>query len=435
MTLPLAAYRALTEAGAPLIRLYLARRLRRGREDAARFPERMGIASKPRPSGPLAWLHAASVGEAVSALPLIERLKAERPGLAILVTTGTVTSARLVATRLPAGAVHQYVPVDRAPWVARFLDHWRPDLALWLESELWPNMLDALAGRGVPAVLVNARLSPRSLARWRRAPATIGHLLGGFALCLAQNAREAEALGSLGAHRVAAPGNLKFAAPTLPADPAELARLERAFGNRPRWLAASTHPGEDEIVADAHALLAARHPGLLTIVAPRHETRGEAIAAMLGARGHNFARRAKGETPGPGDAFYLADTMGEMGLFYRLAPVAFIGGSLVPHGGQNLLEPARLGASIVHGPHMTNFREIAEELAASGGTAEVADAASLADAVDALLGDPALRARHSVAAGEVARSHARVLDAVMDALAPLLDPIAPQAARSRRARA
>jgi 3-deoxy-D-manno-octulosonic-acid transferase len=435
VTATLATYRALTSAGAPLIRFYLARRRREGREDSARFAERMGIAGRLRPAGPLVWIHAASVGEALSALPLIERLRGERPGLAILVTTGTVTSARVLERRLPQPAIHQYVPVDRAAWVARFLDHWRPDLALWLESELWPNMLDALARRGVPTVLLNARLSPRSLARWRCLPGTIRHLLASFTLCLAQSAREAAALEALGAARVAAPGNLKFAAPPLPADAAELARLQRALGDRPRWVAASTHPGEEEAVEAAHRALAARHPGLLSIVVPRHEPRGAAIAAMLRAHGHRVALRSAGETPGPDDAFYLADTMGELGLFFRLAPVVFMGGSLVPHGGQNLLEPVRLGASVVHGPHMSNFQEIAAEIAAAGGTAEVGDADGLAEAVGALLADPALRARRVVAAARVAAAKSCVLDEVMAELAPLLAAIAPSEAAPRHARA
>ncbi len=431
----LAAYRALTGAGLPLIQLYLARRRRRGREDAVRFAERMGVAGRPRPAGPLVWLHAASIGEAVSALPLIERLRTQRPCLAILVTTGTVTSARVLARRLPPGAIHQYVPVDRAAWVARFLDHWQPDLALWLESEFWPNMLDALKARAIPAVLINARLSPRSLARWRRLPRTIRTLLSSFTLCLAQNAREASALEALGAARVAAPGNLKFAAAPLPADMAELARLERTLVERPRFLAASTHPGEEDAVERAHVALAARHPGFLTLIVPRHAARGPEISAMLRAHGHAVALRSAGETPGPDVAFYVADTMGELGLFFRLAPVAFMGGSLVPHGGQNLLEPIRLGAAVVHGPYMTNFAEIAAELAAAGASAEVTDALSLAEAVHALLADSGLRARQTTAAMRLAAAKSRVLDDIMVELTPLLDRIAPADASPRHARA
>jgi 3-deoxy-D-manno-octulosonic-acid transferase len=409
----LALYRALTDAGLPLIRLALARRMRRGREDPARFAERMGESSRPRPAGPLVWIHAASVGEALSTLPLVDRLLAGDKR-AVLVTTGTVTSARLLAERLPPGAIHQYVPVDRAAWVTRFLDHWRPDLVLWMESEFWPNMLGGIARRRIPAVLVNARLSPRSTARWRRVPGIIRRLLATFTLCLAQSEGDAAALRALGATNVRMPGNLKFAAAPLPCDEGELARLRASLGARPCWLAASTHAGEEEMVA------AARRNGALTIVVPRHPQRGPEIAAGLRARGLRVALRSAGAAP-DGEDVYVADTMGELGLFFRLAPVVFMGGSLVPHGGQNLLEPARLGSAMLHGPHMTNFRDITREMDEAGGALEVRDAAGLGEAVAALLADPARRARMTDAAARIAAGKARVLDEIMAAIAPYLD--------------
>lgn len=409
----LALYRALTDAGLPLIRLVLARRMRRGREDAERFAERMGEASRTRPDGLLVWIHAASVGESLSVLPLVDRLVRDTKAN-VLVTTGTVTSARLLVERLPEGAIHQYAPVDRAAWVDRFLDHWRPDLALWVESEFWPNTLTALAARHIEAVLVNARMSPRSFARWRRVRGTIKELLATFSLCLAQTEDDAAALRALGAANVSVPGNLKFAADPLPCDALELARLEGALGSRPRWLAASTHAGEEEIVA------AARRNGALAIVVPRHPQRGGEIAAMLRAKGHRVAVRSEATLPGAEDSFYVADTMGELGLFFRLTPVAFMGGSLVPHGGQNLLEPVRLGAAVVHGPHMTNFREMAREMDSAGAAMVVDDAASLADAVHGLLADPARRARMTEAASKLAAGKARVLDETIAALAPYL---------------
>jgi 3-deoxy-D-manno-octulosonic-acid transferase len=409
----LALYRALTDAGLPLIRLALARRMREGREDAARFAERMGEASRPRPDGRLVWIHAASVGESLSVLTLIDRLLAQG-NVTVLITTGTVTSARLLAERLPRGAIHQYAPVDRAAWVACFLDHWRPDLALWVESEFWPNTLVALRARRIPALLVNARLSPRSLARWRRMPGTIRRLLATFEACLAQSEDDARALVELGAENVRAPGNLKFAAAPLPCDEAELARLQAALGARPRWLAASTHAGEEEMVA------AARRDGALAIVVPRHPQRGSEIAAALRGKGLRVALRSQA-APLDGADVYVADTMGELGLFFRLAPVAFMGGSLVPHGGQNILEPARLGAAVVHGPHMTNFRDIAREMDAAGAALEVRDAAALGTAVDSLLSDPARRAHMAEAASRVAAGKARVLDETLAAIAPFLD--------------
>jgi 3-deoxy-D-manno-octulosonic-acid transferase len=406
----LALYRGATRLAGPLVDRYLAARLAQGKEDAARLDERRGVASRPRPRGFLVWLHGASVGEAISALPLVERLT--EYGV-VLLTTGTVTSARLVAERLPAGALHQYVPADRPDWVASFLDHWRPDLALWLESELWPNLVMATHARGTPMVLVNARMSARSAARWRWLPWAIRPLLRAFDLCLAQGEESAERFRVLGARAVRAPGNLKFAAPPLPADETALAMFKAAIGGRPCWLAASTHPGEEAVAGAVHQALAARHAGLLTIIAPRHPVRGPEIAATLPGR---VRRRAAGEAP-DGD-IYVADTLGELGLFYRLAPVVLIGGSLVPHGGQNLLEPARLGAAVLHGPHMTNFPEALALL--GDALTPVADVAALTTAVDALLADPAQRARLGATARERAARGAGALDAVLAALAPYL---------------
>ncbi len=416
-------YRGATVAAGPLIGLYLRRRRARGKEDPARFGERFGVAGRARPPGPLVWIHAASVGESVSVLPLIDRLLARRADLSALVTTGTVTSARLMAERLPPRALHQFVPIDRPDAVARFLDHWRPDLALWTESEFWPNLMTETARRGIPRVLVNARMSAGSFARWRRFPGLIAPLLAGFDLCLAQNEAEAARLRALGARRVEAPGNLKAAAPPLPVDAAALEAMRAALGARPRWLAASTHPGEEEIVAEAHRALAARRPDLLTIVAPRHPERGPALAEMFAAAGLAVARRGAGEAPEPGTAVYLADTLGELGLFYRLADVVLIGGSLVPHGGHNLLEPARLDCALLHGPHMTNFADNADAFAEAGAAETVAAAAALARAVATLLDDADERRRRAEAGARIARAGARALDRIEAALAPYLDAL------------
>ncbi len=251
-------YRALTLALTPLVPVYLARRRRRGKEDGLRLCERRGSPSQARPAGPLVWVHAASIGEATTMLRLIERLLQTRPGLQILVTTGTVASARLLDTRLPAGARHQFAPVDLPGWVAQFLDHWRPDLALWVESELWPNLVLATHARGIPMLLINGRLSARSYRRWRKLPGLIRPMLGAFAQCLAQDAEQARRLRRLGAREVAAVGDLKAAGAALPVDHAALSDLRRQIGSRPMWLAASTHMGEEEIAAAAHRRLAHR---------------------------------------------------------------------------------------------------------------------------------------------------------------------------------
>lgn len=420
MSRALRLYRRLTELGRPLIDAYLRRRLKRGREDAVRFPERQGVAGQPRPEGTVVWVHGASVGEAASTLPVIARIRELHPDIRILATTGTLTSAALLAKRLPAGAIHQYVPVDRLPWVRRFLDHWRPDLALWVESDLWPNLVSETQARGIPMVLLNARMSPRSFERWRRLRGMIGALLGGFSLCLAQTPANAAYFRDLGADPVRCPGNLKFAASPLPADPAALAALETAVGHRPVWFAASTHDGEEKIAAAAHGRLAARHPDLLTIVAPRHPARGDAVARAARDAGLRVAQRSKGDLPDRDTAFYVADTLGELGLFYRAAGIVLIGGSLIPHGGQNPLEPARLDCALLHGPHMRNFSEIAEALDAAGASRVVHDAGTLAAAVADLLAEPAQRAAMAAAGQRVAVAEAHVLDAVMDELAPFL---------------
>jgi 3-deoxy-D-manno-octulosonic-acid transferase len=420
-------YRGLTDVSAPALRLLLARRRAQGKEDSARLGERMGLPGLPRPDGALVWLHGASVGEAVSLLPVIERLRAERPSLSVLCTTGTVTSAALLAERLPPGVVHQFVPMDRLAWVRRFLDHWRPDLALIAESELWPNLLAETARRGTPTALLNGRMSPDSYRGWRRyGRGLIRRLMGDFRLVLAQSEADAERLRALGARSVVSPGNLKFAAPPPPADAEALAALRAAVGERPCWLALSTHEGEEALAARVHQAIAPRLPGLLTLVMPRHAARGDAVARVMTAEGVAVVRRSSGAPPGPDAAVYLVDTMGEVGLFARLAPVVLMGKSLVGEGGgQNPLEPARLGAAVLFGPRMGNFRDISARMLAVDAARGVADAAALADAVTDLLLDEGERRALGARARAFADGESGVLDRVMDSLAPLLDPLAP----------
>jgi 3-deoxy-D-manno-octulosonic-acid transferase len=419
-----AIYRPLARAAAPALRAWLRRRARRGKEDPARLGERQGIVALPRPAAPLIWLHGASIGEARSALPLLRRLLDLHPAAEALFTSGTLTSARMLAGALPARARHQFAPLDVPAWVDRFLDHWRPDVAIWLESELWPNTLAALAARGVPSALVNARLSPESFARWRRGFGLLRPPLACFKVVLAQSAGDGERLAALGAAAPRVVGNLKFDVGQLPADIAMLAELGAGIGPRPLWLAASTHAGEEEIVADVHRRVAATHPGLLTIIVPRHAERGAEIAAMLAAHGLAVARRATGQSVAPEHAIYLADTMGELGLFYRLAPIAFVGGSLIRHGGQNPLEAAALDTAILAGPHTWNFVEIAAALEAAGGLVRVHDSASLAARLEALLAEPDTRRRMAQAAADVWAQGRGATARVIEALAPVLAPLA-----------
>ncbi|HET7197861.1 MAG TPA: 3-deoxy-D-manno-octulosonic acid transferase [Burkholderiales bacterium] len=422
-------YRALTTVLGPLVILYLLRRMARGKEDRARFAERRGNAGRGRPEGPLVWVHAASIGEAVSMLALIDEIVATHPALSVLVTTGTVTSARLLATRLPEGrAFHQYVPVDRPAYVRRFLDHWRPDLALWVESELWPNLVTATQARGIPLLLVNGRMSQASFARWQRWPAIINPVIGAFDLCLAQDAVQAERLRQLGARRALSVGNLKAAAGPLPVSEAELAKLAAQAAGRPLWLAASTHEGEEAIAAEVHRRLKERWPDLLTIIVPRHPARAAAIAALLRQRGLRVARRSVAEAIDSSVELYLGDTLGELGLFYRLAGIAFIGGSMVPSGGHNPLEAALLDCAVLHGPDMSNCAAIARDLAAAGAALTVRDAEEFTAALARLLADPAERARRAAAGLDVAADNRAVLDAVMERIAPWLERLTPHAA-------
>ncbi len=376
---------------APGLRAMLRLRLARGKELPGRLAERRGIDPSPRPAGRVLWLHAASVGETASALPVLAPLLAGAPDLTVLFTTGTVTAAKLLAQRLApehqGRVLHRFVPLDVPRWAARFLDHWRPDAAAFLESELWPNLLAACHARDIKLMLVNARLSPRSYVRWRRAPALARELIGGFARVQARSDADLQRLRLLGARHVKAPGDLKFAAPPLPADETALARLRALLAGRPVWLAASTHPGEEALVFAAHRQIALRFPDLLTILAPRHPERGAVIAAE--AAPLPVTRRALGDGPPPSAGVWVVDTLGEMGLWYRLAPIAFVGRSLVlPGGGQNPLEPARLGCAIAVGPHTGNFQEHVALLRAALGLEEVADAAGLAGFVGAMLADP-----------------------------------------------
>jgi 3-deoxy-D-manno-octulosonic-acid transferase len=418
-------YRAATWPLAPLATVYLQRRRKQGKEDPSRFRERQGVPGAVRPRAALLWVHAASVGEATAMLALIERLLLTRPTLEILVTTGTVTSAHLLEGRLPARARHQFVPADLPGWIARFLDHWHPDLALWVESELWPNLILATHARGTPMALVNARLSARSYARWQRWPGLIGPMLGAFSLCLAQDEEQAGRFRRLGAREVGVVGDLKAAAAALPIDHRQLEELAGRIKERPRWLAASTHAGEEEIAAHVHHQVAASHPGLLTIIVPRHPARGDAIQAMLTARRLSVVRRRRAEQITDQTDVYLADTMGELGLFYSLTGIAFVGGSLVAKGGHNPFEAARLDCAVLHGPDTRNCARMAAELAASGAAETVSDADGLVRAVAALLDDPGLRAKRGAAGRRVADAGSGVLNAVLERLAPWLDPLAP----------
>ncbi|WP_298281367.1 3-deoxy-D-manno-octulosonic acid transferase [Acidocella sp.] len=385
----LALYRLAAQAAAPWLRRHLAARAARGKEDPTRLPERQGHATRMRPPGRLIWLHAASVGETQSLLPLIAALS---PRAGILLTTGTLTSAHLAAQRLPGNALHQFAPLDVPAWGARFLDHWRPDAAVFVESELWPNLLQGLDSRAIPRFLVNARLSEASARQWHRAPTTARRLLGGFRAIFAQSPADAARLTALGAANVEVAGNLKFVTPPLPADEAALAALRAALPG-PCWLAASTHRGEEALAARIHAALLPEFPTLTTIIVPRHPERGAEIAAEL----PGSTRRALGQAPAPGGV-HIADTLAELGLFYRLCPFTFMGKTMFEPGGHNIIEPALLACPIIAGPHLENFQEPAELLEKTGALVRVADEPALRAAVRAWLATPQAAAQAGQAA-------------------------------------
>jgi 3-deoxy-D-manno-octulosonic-acid transferase len=307
----------------------------------------------------------------MSVLPVVQAMAGRAE---ILLTTGTLTSARLAAERLPGFARHQFVPLDHPGWVRRFLAHWRPDAAVFVESELWPAMLDACDAHGIPRLLINARISARSAANWRRVPGMARRVLGPFRYIHAQSAGAAENLRSLGLKDILEWGDLKFFAPILPADAAALATWRDSLPG-PHWLAASTHPGEEEMILQVHQALLAEFPGLVTVIAPRHPERGAELAALTGG-----TRRGLGEAP-VGGKIHLADTLGELGIFFRAAPFAFIGNSLVGFGGHNVIEPAMLGCPVLAGPHLENFSEAAALLRDAGSLLQVTDAATLTKAV------------------------------------------------------
>lgn len=418
LPLMLHAYRLLSSVAGLFAPTIVARRLKDGKEHPERFRERYGESPIERPAGPLVWVHAASVGELLAVIPLIGRIR-ERD-FNVLCTSGTVTSAALAEQRLPADVIHQFVTLDVPRFVKRFLNHWRPDLALFVESELWPNLITQAAARGVPLMLVNGRISERAFNQWRRAPKSIAALLRCFELCLAQSATYAGRLRDLGAPRVSTTGNLKLDVPEPPAPPDSLRKLRAAVGDRIVIAAASTHAGEETVLIDAHRRLRGTFPGLLTIIAPRHPERGPGILDIATAAHLTARLRSRGELPGPLTDIYIADTMGELGLIYRVAPIVFMGGSLATHGGQNPIEPAKLGAAILHGPNVWNFAEIYSALDAVQGAEQVTDLGRLVVRIGALLTDADARASLVAAGRETVNQMGGGLDRTVAALEPYL---------------
>jgi 3-deoxy-D-manno-octulosonic-acid transferase len=402
----------------PVAALTLSLRQKKGKEDKERLAERRGHAAYIRPEGYVVWVHGASVGETLTLIPLIEKLT--QRGLFVLVTSGTITSASLLARRLPPGALHQYVPLDVPRYVRRFLNHWQPDLVIFGESEIWPNMLKEIEIFSIPVILVNARMSERSFRRWHYLPQSAKTVLSTFSLCLAQGMLDGERLVRLGAPRVSVAGNMKYDVPPPPADTHMLGLLSGLVAGRPVWLAASTHTGEEEMIAATHNALMKRFPDLLTLIAPRHPARGKEVTAIMTEYDLNVGRRSRGERPERDIHCYIIDSIGELGIFYRLASLAFMGGSLVEHGGQNPIEPAKLGCAILHGPHIDNFREVYHAIDQGGGAKEVADLKELASTVGRLLSDGAQMRVMARCAHETVETFCGALDRTIASLEPFL---------------
>ncbi|MFT8674754.1 MAG: glycosyltransferase N-terminal domain-containing protein [Acetobacter sp.] len=383
----------------PVLPFFLRWRQTRGKELPHRVREKMGFASRLRPGGDIAWFHAASVGELVTVLPLVQACLDRSPALGVLVTTGTVTAAAMLEQRIShPRVIHQFMPLDVPRWGRRFLDHWKPQVAVFAESELWPNMLGLCHARLLPVVLVNGRVSDSTFRQWRRMPRVARRMLERFAWVCARSMEDAERLRVLGARTQLPSGDLKACAQPLPVDEEELRQVRARIGARPVFLAASTHAGEEEQIIRAAELARRDSPDLLTIIVPRHPERGQTVSAMAA----HAPRRALGQMPGDKDAVWVCDTLGELGLFFRLASCVFIGNSLpgCKGGGHNPYEPARLHCALATGPLTGNFDQAFARLASC--VTVVADAPTLADWLRSMMQYPGECARQADMAYAVA---------------------------------
>lgn len=398
-----------------VIRRYIEKRKKMGKEDVKRFNERVGRPTKPRPVGRLIWLHGASVGESISMLPLINRLLEIYPDAHVMVTTGTTTSAEVMAKRLPERAFHQYLPIDNPVFAARFIRHWQPTIALWFESEFWPGMLSTIKRRNIPLILINGRISNKSFKRWQQFDFVIKEILDCFTACLGQSEEDAYRLRALGAKDAMCLGNLKYAGLPIPVDEEKKKEIQDEIGERPVWLVSSTHSDEEAKIGRYLKELSAKHEGLLTIIAPRHPTRGVEIRDILQDKYQlKTALRSANEKIQPETEVYIADTIGEMGIWYELCPIVFIGGSLIPHGGQNFMEPSRCRDAVIVGPHMHNFTDAMNRAKRADGIIQVDETVDLIDMVDQLLSNKELLDAKRSLAYNWATSEAKVLDGIAE---------------------
>ncbi|MBE6445282.1 MAG: 3-deoxy-D-manno-octulosonic acid transferase [Alphaproteobacteria bacterium] len=397
-----------------VIKRYIKKRLANGKEDQARFNERVGRPKMQRPEGKLIWLHGASVGESISMLPLIQKILDTYPDAHVMVTTGTVTSADVMSKRLPERAFHQFIPIDNPFFTTRFIKHWQPNVALWFESELWPAMLSSIKRKNIPLILINGRISNKSFKRWQQFDFICKELLSCFTFCLGQSEEDAYRLQVLGAPNSICLGNLKYAGLPLPIDEKKRDEIIKQIGKRTFWLASSTHNDEELRIAKVHKRLKEKFPDLLTLIAPRHPQRGPEIKEAIEKIGLKASLRSENEKITGTTDIYIANTIGEMGIWYDIAKLVFIGGSLIPHGGQNFIEPSRVRDAVVVGPHMHNFTDAMNRAKKADAIIQVTDTEELQDVVAQLLENKDLLDAKRSLAYNWATSEAKVLDGIMD---------------------
>lgn len=408
-------YNALITILYPLvIKRYINKRKENGKEDVKRFNERVGRPTMKRPEGKLIWLHGASVGESVSMLPLIQRVLDSYPDAHVMVTTGTVTSADVMQKRLPERAFHQFIPIDNPIFTTRFVKHWHPDVALWFESELWPAMLSSIKRKNIPLILINGRISNKSFKRWQQFDFICKELLSCFTLCLGQSEEDAYRLRVLGAANSICLGNLKYAGLPLPIDEVKREEFVSQTQNRRIWLASATHDDEEVRIAKIHKRLKEKFPNLLTVIAPRHPQRGEDIQKKINNLELKTALRSRNEKITPQTDVYIADTIGEMGIWYDVINIVFIGGSLIPHGGQNFMEPSRVRDAVIVGPHMHNFTDAMNRAKKADAIIQITDTEELQDMITQLFENKELLDAKRSLAYNWATSEAKVLEGIMD---------------------
>lgn len=408
-------YNALITVLYPLvIKGYINKRKQIGKEDVTRFNERIGKPKRERPEGKLFWLHGASVGESISMLPLINKILETYQDAHVMVTTGTVTSADVMQKRLPERAFHQFIPIDNPVFTTRFVKYWHPDVALWFESEFWPAVLSSIRRKNIPLILINGRISNKTFKRWQQFDFVCKELLSCFTMCLGQSEEDAYRLRVLGAKDAICLGNLKYAGLPLPVDEKNKQALLKQIGKRKIWLASSTHDDEEVRIAKIHKRLKEKFADLLTIIVPRHPNRGQPVADEIAKLELSTALRSKSEKITTSTDIYIGDTIGEMGLWYDIANIVFIGGSLIPHGGQNFIEPSRVRDAVLVGPHMHNFTDAMNRAKKADAVMQVIDTVELQEKLEELLdNENLLEAKRSLAYNWAA-SENKVLEGIMD---------------------